>query len=121
MTELTIPVAEIPDGGARLLAGTDSADPGTIVTRSGTRVAAFRNDCPHAHLPLDLIPGRVMARDGRHLLCANHGALFRTSDGMCVRGPCRGRRLTRVGVAVTNGLARITPGPRSPRGARRSS
>ena len=121
MTEHAIPVADIPDGGACVLDGPAAADPGTIVTRAGNRVTAFRNDCPHAHLPLDLIPGRVMARDGQHLLCANHGALFRTTDGLCVRGPCRGRRLTRLGVAVADGLARITPDPRSPAAARRSS
>ena len=121
MTAPAIPLADIPDGGARVLDGPDPAGPGAIVTRAGRRVHAFRNDCPHAHLPLDLIPGRVMARDGRHLLCANHGALFRLTDGLCVHGPCRGRRLARLGVTVAGGLARITPDPSPPAGARRPS
>ena len=112
MTERSIPASDIPDGGARLLDGAGPADPGVIVTRFGAHVRAFRNDCPHAHLPLDLIPARIMARDGRHLLCANHGALFRLTDGLCIQGPCRGRHLPCIELSVEDGLVRIRPNPR---------
>ncbi len=121
MTELSIAVASIPDGGACVLSSSDPADPGLIVTRSGSRVDAFRNDCPHAHLPLDLIPGRVMARDGQHLLCANHGALFRMSDGLCVRGPCRGRHLARCAIRVAEGRVWVRPDPTPRADGRQSS
>lgn len=112
MTKRPIRVSDIPDGGARLLDGACPADPGVIVIRFGASVRAFRNDCPHAHLPLDLVPGRIMARDGRHLLCANHGALFRMTDGLCVRGPCRGRHLPRIELSVEDGLVRVRLDPR---------
>ncbi len=121
MTDLVLPAAAIPDGGARTLAGPDPAEPGVIVVRSAQDLSAFRNDCPHAHLPLDLIPGRVLTRDRRHLLCANHGARFRLTDGLCIHGPCRGRHLARLGVARTGNAVRIRLDPRARAVVRRPS
>lgn len=74
-----------------------------FVLRRDGGVLAYENRCPHAGTPLDLLPDRFLAADGRHLQCHTHGALFRIEDGMCVAGPCRGRSLTAVAVAVENG------------------
>lgn len=101
---------DVPDGGALGIEGRTPGDPGVIIVRRGARIAAYRNDCPHAHLPLDLVPGRLMARDGHHLLCANHGALFEPETGLCVRGPCAGRRLARVGAEVREGAVVVRAG-----------
>lgn len=101
---------DVPDGGALGIEGGGPGDPGVIVVRRGARIDAYRNDCPHARLPLDLVPGRLMARDGRHLLCANHGALFEPETGLCVRGPCVGRRLARVGAEVRDGAVVVRAG-----------
>jgi len=51
------------------------------------------NRCPHQGTPLDLLPGRVFSADGRHLVCATHGALFDPASGLCLKGPCKGKRL----------------------------
>lgn len=101
---------DVPDGGALGIGGTSPGDPGLIVVRRGERIAVWRNDCPHANLPLDLVPGRLMARDGRHLLCANHGALFEPDTGLCVRGPCAGRHLERVDAGVREGAVVLRGG-----------
>ena len=95
---------EIPDGAAR---GFELGD-GTerlyvFVLRRGERLFAYRNECPHAGSPLDLMPDQFLAADRRHFLCHTHGALFRIEDGMCVSGPCLGRGLTPVAVSVENG------------------
>ena len=45
--------------------------------------------------------------DRRHILCATHGALFRIEDGHCLAGPCKGKGLTAVAVAVAGGEVRL--------------
>ena len=78
-------------------------DPGIIVVRRGNKAHAFLNNCPHANLPLDLFEGRVIARDGYHLLCANHAALFDPETGKCVAGPCAGEKLIMKVIKIENG------------------
>ncbi len=95
---------EIPDGEARgfeLGAGTERLD--LLVLRRGDRLYAYRNECPHAGSPLDLMPDQFLSADRRHLQCHTHGALFRIEDGMCVAGPCLGRGLTPVAITVEDG------------------
>ena len=65
-----------------------------IVLRSGGRVHAFLNICPHAGRPLNWAPGRFLYSLGQ-LVCAAHGASFRPEDGYCIGGPCGGSRCGR--------------------------
>lgn len=90
-------IEDITDGQARgfVVGGQD-----ILVARRGGRVYGYVNSCPHAGSPLDWTPDRFMSLDGRHLQCATHGALFRVEDGACVAGPCRGRALATVPVAI---------------------
>jgi nitrite reductase/ring-hydroxylating ferredoxin subunit len=37
------------------------------------------------------------------ILCANHSALFRIDDGLCVHGPCEGRSLVAIPIEVVDG------------------
>jgi len=90
---------DIPDGGS---AGFDLPCPdgdepvAVMALRRGERVFAYVNWCPHWGSPLDLVPGRFLTRDGQHVLCTTHGALFRIEDGRCVKGPCLGASLRPV-------------------------
>jgi nitrite reductase/ring-hydroxylating ferredoxin subunit len=59
---------------------------------------AYANVCRHRASPLDLGASSPMSDDGVHLLCHQHGALYRPSDGRCVVGPCAGEALTAVDV-----------------------
>jgi nitrite reductase/ring-hydroxylating ferredoxin subunit len=70
-------------------------------------VHGYRNRCPHAGHPLDLIPGRFLTADSLLILCSSHGALFEKSTGLCVAGPCPGRRLARVPLEVRGGLVML--------------
>ena len=70
--------------------------------RSGERVAAFENECPHAARRLDWAPGRFLVEDGL-LICAAHGAMFAIPGGECVSGPCRGESLQAVPTHVVDG------------------
>jgi len=96
-------LSEIPDRTARGFA----ADLGrtsrkVIVYRDGDEVSGFEDACPHMGVPLPWIPDAYLTEDGKHLRCANHGALFNL-DGKCVFGPCKGEHLPPLQLKVRNG------------------
>ena len=53
----------------------------------------YKNLCPHLNIPLEYLPDQFLDREQQYIMCANHGALFRIEDGMCILGPCRGESL----------------------------
>jgi nitrite reductase/ring-hydroxylating ferredoxin subunit len=92
-----------PPAGVRLCALGEIVDPGGksfrfregsrmfagFVVRQGQAARGFVDSCPHSAWPLAPLDDRYLTRDGRHILCSGHGALFRL-DGHCVAGPCVG-------------------------------
>jgi nitrite reductase/ring-hydroxylating ferredoxin subunit len=99
---------EIPDGTARgFVLGRGAGRLEIFVVRRGSAALGYLNACPHVGTPLDLVPDQFMTEDGRHLVCATHGALFRIEDGFCVDGPCQGLHLTPVAVRVDAGLVTL--------------
>jgi nitrite reductase/ring-hydroxylating ferredoxin subunit len=98
-------LSDLPDGGARGFR-LDPADPGSlrvVVVRRGSDVWVYRNRCPHRGTPLEWVPDRFLDREGEHIVCATHGALFRLEDGYCVAGPCTGDALERLPSAIEGG------------------
>ena len=69
-----------------------------LVGRAGGAMRAYLNVCAHQAVPLDVGADSPMSDDGYHLLCHQHGAIYRPTDGYCVSGPCKGDAL--VGVAI---------------------
>lgn len=67
------------------------------------KVWAFLNRCAHVPVELDWQEGEFFDSDGRYLICATHGALYEPSSGICVLGPCRGRRLVPLRVVERDG------------------
>jgi nitrite reductase/ring-hydroxylating ferredoxin subunit len=92
-------VDEIADGDAKGFPPAPGGFSGLVVWRDGDAVRVYVNSCPHIGTPLDWLPDRFLARDGRHILCSTHGALFRIADGFCLAGPCAGARLRPVATA----------------------
>jgi nitrite reductase/ring-hydroxylating ferredoxin subunit len=74
-----------------------------FVTRRGDKVTGFVDHCPHAGMPLAVVPNRYLTRDGRFILCASHGAMFKPDTGACVGGPCGGKALAAWPVRVETG------------------
>ena len=76
-------------GSAGFTIATADGPTEVMVIRQGSRAFAYVNLCPHWDAPLDMKPGQFLDRDRQHILCANHGAVFRIQDGFCLAGPCR--------------------------------
>ena len=75
-----------------------------FVARFQGRLIAYQNVCRHVPLPLDYGDGEFFTRDGRHLLCRNHGAMYEPLTGLCVRGPCIGESLLPLPIEVRDGV-----------------
>ena len=107
-----------PSTGVRLCALDDLADPGAkgfifregdamflgFVVRLGEAVRGYIDHCPHAGMPLALLPNRYLTREGDLIICSSHGALFRPRDGLCVAGPCAGKSLEHWPVIADAGV-----------------
>lgn len=98
----------LPDGVPFALdAEVDGVAESLILHRSGDRVRAWLNICPHAGRRLDWAPGRFLLSKAGQLVCAAHGATFELGAGECVAGPCRGQSLRAVPVVVIDGTVRF--------------
>ena len=42
-------------------------------------------------------------QEGKNILCASHGAVFRIEDGVCTEGPCEGERLIAFPAQIEGG------------------
>lgn len=61
---------------------------------------AYVNRCRHVALSLDWVDNRFFTEDGRHVICANHGATYEPKTGECVWGPCFGAFLKAVPLEI---------------------
>jgi nitrite reductase/ring-hydroxylating ferredoxin subunit len=71
-----------------------------VVVRWGKQVFGYLNKCPHDGVNLDWERNQFFDPNGIRLMCGKHGAMFELGTGMCVDGPCKGRSLQPVAVAV---------------------
>ncbi len=95
---------DIPDGGlSEVEAAVDGYPESLIVHRTGDRLHAWLNVCPHAGRRLDWTPGQFLLTADGKLVCAAHGATFELAQGLCVSGPCRGQSLQAVALQVRDG------------------
>lgn len=110
-----------PAPGAWLCKLDDIAEPGAkgfrfeadgelwfgFLVRVAGQVVGYVDDCPHAGWLLSAVSDRFLTRDGRHIICSGHGALFQPLDGLCVAGPCTGLRLEPWPVEVREGAVLV--------------
>lgn len=67
------------------------------------QVRAYLNRCAHVPVELDWQEGAFFDADQRFLICATHGATYEPLTGVCVLGPCRGRRLVPIEIDEVGG------------------
>ena len=113
MDQIPCQLGDIVDGDARAF---DSVDrrlnpTGLFVVRRETQAYCYVNDCPHLHITLDFVPGRLMNKDAGLIQCSNHGARFEIETGKCVWGPCRGDALTSLPIKIVNGTVILEAAP----------
>jgi nitrite reductase/ring-hydroxylating ferredoxin subunit len=75
-----------------------------LLVRQGDRLYGYVNNCPHYDkAPLGWKKDEFLSGDGKHIMCAAHGAQFEIDTGRCTLGPCLGQRLTPVRIKIRNG------------------
>jgi nitrite reductase/ring-hydroxylating ferredoxin subunit len=100
-------VDDVPDGQGKGFPATPGGFTGIFAVRQGDAVRVWVNACPHVGTPLDWTPDKFMSRDGRHIVCATHGALFSPETGECVQGPCRGDYIDAVAAEIRDGVVYV--------------
>ena len=73
------------------------------------RYYAWRNQCAHLPLPLDLGDNDFFTLDSRHLICRTHAAVYEPASGECISGPCAGKWLIPVEVEVRGNEVVLRP------------
>lgn len=96
-------------GAASVIATIASQEIDIVVGKCSGDVFAYHNACPHKGTPLETVPGRFFTADGRRLLCTSHWAEFRPDDGMCIAGPCVGKKLRLIDIVIKNGMVYAVP------------
>ena len=91
-----------PDSRGFILSTDGGEVEGLVVYKNGF-VSAFVNSCPHTGAPLNWSPHQFLDPEGEFIQCSMHGAIFRTDDGYCVRGPCVGESLQSLPVFQEDG------------------
>ena len=75
-----------------------------FVLRHQQKPVAYLNRCAHVPAEMDWQPGKFWDMDRRFIICSVHGALYDPPSGVCVSGPCRGKRLQTVEVEEREGV-----------------
>lgn len=95
------PLAEVGDGGREFVFGQGlAAFRLFVIPLPDGGVRGFVNRCPHYSLPLNVRPGQFLTRDGAHIMCRQHLALFDRASGACISGAAEGTMLTRVALVL---------------------
>ena len=93
-------VGDLPPGATRkFLLPTAAAPIEAFVVNVDGALHAWVNRCRHVPLTMDWVDNRFLDDDGL-ILCATHGARYRSDTGECILGPPLGRRLLRVPLRV---------------------
>ena len=102
---------EIEDPGSKGLSLEGLRGVPLFVVRKDHQLSAFQNRCPHTGAPLEWLPNEFLDLDKSFIQCAIHGALFRTDNGYCLRGPCAGQHLLDVAVRERGGRVEVDVAP----------
>lgn len=95
-----------PEGLSEIELLVDGERQSLVLRRSGERLQAWMNICPHAGRRLDWSPGKFLVDKGR-LVCAAHGAMFELEHGECIAGPCKGSSLVPVQVVAPDAACAV--------------
>ncbi|WP_421854348.1 Rieske (2Fe-2S) protein [Marinomonas sp.] len=94
-------IDDIEEGASKGFLDDESGSDLLFIVKQEGQLFGWRNACPH-------VDGAAMAwrKDAymnsqqTFISCHAHGALFEAKTGLCVQGPCLGKRLKPVPVSV---------------------
>jgi nitrite reductase/ring-hydroxylating ferredoxin subunit len=81
-----------------------------FVLRVGPAWVAYRNQCRHWSVDLDMGEGRFWNERLDRIVCQTHGARYRVHDGYCDFGPCAGEWLEAFAVRLQGDDAIVSIG-----------
>jgi nitrite reductase/ring-hydroxylating ferredoxin subunit len=77
--------------------------PIVIIRTPADDYVGYVNICPHEGLWLNIGTGEFFNPERTFLKCGRHGANFEIDTGLCVAGPCKGKSLEPIALAVIDG------------------
>ncbi|MBT1517218.1 Rieske 2Fe-2S domain-containing protein [Bradyrhizobium sp. SRL28] len=77
--------------------------PIVVVRTFGNDYHSYVNRCPHDGVWLNIGSGEFFSSDRAFIRCGRHGATFEIDSGFCIDGPCNGKALEPVALAVVDG------------------
>lgn len=95
----------LEEGGSGVRFNVDTAEgeqPAFAVRYYG-KVYAYLNRCAHVPVEMDWMDGAFFDYSKLYLICATHGAMYLPHTGVCVQGPCPGKRLKPVAIEERDG------------------
>jgi nitrite reductase/ring-hydroxylating ferredoxin subunit len=100
----------IERGGARAFSlsridpsGESRPFPIVVIRTHGNDYIGYVNACPHDGVWLNIGSGNFFTPDRAFLKCGRHGATFEIDSGLCIDGPCNGKSLQPIALAVVDG------------------
>ncbi|WP_375159842.1 Rieske (2Fe-2S) protein [Bradyrhizobium sp. RDT46] len=101
---------EIERGGARAfnlsridVSGESRPFPIVVIRTHDNAYVGYVNACPHDGVWLNIGSGDFFTQDRAFLKCGRHGATFEIDSGLCIDGPCNGRNLQPIALAMVDG------------------
>jgi len=74
-----------------------------VVRTHANDYLGYVNACPHQGIWLNVGAGEFFTADRAFLKCGRHGAQFEIDTGLCIDGPCDGKSLKPIALAVADG------------------
>ena len=74
-----------------------------FAVKKNDQVYLYRNQCPHIGTPLEWEEDKFLDNDNELIRCSTHGALFSIDEGLCLVGPCKGKRIQKIPFVISEG------------------
>ncbi|WP_407175753.1 Rieske (2Fe-2S) protein [Bradyrhizobium sp. STM 3562] len=80
--------------------GANRPFPIVVGRTAGNHFYGYVNRCPHDGVWLNIGSGEFFTPNRSFIKCGRHGAMFELESGLCISGPCNGKALEPLAVAV---------------------
>lgn len=104
LTENTVELCHVDDlqeGETKGFLENEAGHDCLFVVKFNNEFYGWRNACPHVNnAPMAWRKDAYMDTKKQYVACHAHGALFEPDTGLCIQGPCLGKRLEKVPVFV---------------------